>query len=73
VAHARVPVAFHLDCWDAVHDEAQHGYARRFAEQGLSALLSPYSRVAPTTWLTDPLAESPADGGAFGTEHELAG
>jgi hypothetical protein len=73
VTHARVPVSFHLDCWDAVHDEAQQGYVRRFAQQGLPALLSSYSRVAPTTWLTDPLGESPTDDEAAATEHQLAG
>jgi hypothetical protein len=73
VAHARVQVSFHLDCWDAVHEEAQRAYVRRCAEQGLEALLSPYSRVGSTTWLTDPLGDPAAEGDDPAPEQKLAG
>ena len=79
--HARVDASFHLDCWGVLHEEAQASYRERTQQEGLDALLSPYSRVGSTAWLTGPAGEPiperavepEADGDAPAVGQQLAG
>lgn len=44
-------MTFHSDCWVSLHATVQASYVERFQLEGLSALVSPYSRTEMASWL----------------------
>ncbi len=77
VRHPGSEMAFHLDCWGELHQDAQQEYHVQVASDGLDGLLGPYSRTRPTAWLptnaSDATGEDPADPGALGTLADVVG
>ena len=53
VRHARSDLAFHADCWVLLHRAVQTDYLARYEVDGVSALVTPYSRTAMASWLPE--------------------
>jgi hypothetical protein len=54
VRHARAQMTFHADCWVALHADVQTAYLSRAAQDdGVTALLDPYSRAEMASWLPE--------------------
>lgn len=46
-------MTFHTDCWVTLHVTVQASYVERYQVEGLSALVSPYSRTEMASWLPE--------------------
>ncbi|MEO5709671.1 MAG: hypothetical protein ABIQ59_07605 [Nocardioidaceae bacterium] len=46
-------MTFHADCWVLLHSTVQGDYLARYEAEGVSALVTPYSRIAMAAWLPD--------------------
>jgi hypothetical protein len=53
VRHARAQMIFHADCWASLHAEVQAAYVARAHDDGVGALLDPYSRAEMAAWLPE--------------------
>lgn len=53
VRHARSDMSFHSDCWVLLHTAVQDDYLARYQSDGVSALVTPYSRTAMASWLPE--------------------
>lgn len=46
-------MTFHADCWVLLHTSVQADYLARYEADGVSALVTPYSRTAMASWLPE--------------------
>ena len=50
-------MTFHVDCWVALHATVQAAYLERYHDDGVVALVNPYSRTEMASWLPEAAIE----------------